>query len=273
MTVLLLSAGWFDSDDDGYLLNDPSNNYKLNLNYEKGFIGVLSHKIQFGVNGTYFDYVAEGGQNVLLPFERFTAEVKIGKSNSFTLLYQPLNIVTEEFLERDITVDSILFPAGTPVALTYGFSFYRLSWLYDFLKSDDRELAFGLSFQIRNANIQFASKDGDLLTVNNNIGPVPILKARGSFPLENKLYFGFEADGFYADGKYITGSANDFIGAIYDASVRMGGELRKNLDGYINLRFVGGGAVGTDESYDGQGDGYTKNWLHTVALSIGFVLK
>jgi len=271
--MLILNAGWFDTEDDGFLLNDPSGNVSLKLNYEKGFIGVISHKIQFGTDGDYFDYVNEGGQNVLLPFERYTAEIALGKRNSLILLYQPLNIMTEELLERDVTVNSVLFPQNTPVILTYGFSFYRLSWLYDLLKSDDRELSVGISFQIRNANIQFASKDGELLTVNNNIGPVPIFKVRGKLPLESKFYFGFEADGFYADGKYITGSANDFVGAIYDGSVRLGKELRKNINGYLNVRFIGGGAVGTDESYDGQGDGYTKNWLHTVSLSLGFMLK
>ena len=33
---------------------------------------------------------------------------------------------------------------------------------------------------------------------------------------------------------------------------------------FLNVRYLGGGAVGTDEDRQrAQGDGYTRNWLHT----------
>lgn len=255
-----------------YLLNKEDSWYLLRMNYERGFLGVLNHTIQFGKNGSVFDYVSEGGQNILFPFKRYTAEVELNNTHVLTFLIQPFDLKTDALLDREIIVDSLVFPERTSMDLRYYFTFYRLSYLYDFKKELNRELAFGLSFQIRNASIVFSSSDGSLLRVNNNIGPVPILKFRWRHPFENGLWMGSEIDGFYASGKYITGSTNDFEGAILDASIRMGFNLKENLDAYLNIRYIGGGASGTSDADIGPGDGYTDNWLKTLSISLGFYL-
>ncbi|WP_258006339.1 hypothetical protein [Mesotoga sp. B105.6.4] len=61
------------------LLNDPHNRYRLELDYEIGFSGVLFHTIQFGQTGTVLDYVKDEGQDVLFPYERYTAGLGIGR--------------------------------------------------------------------------------------------------------------------------------------------------------------------------------------------------
>jgi len=93
------------------------------------------------------------------------------------------------------------------------------------------------------------------------------------YPFNNGFWIGSEVDGFYASGKYITGSQNDFEGAILDASIRTGFELTDYLDGFFNIRYIGGGAKGTENDYDGFGDGFTDNWLKTLSISVGFSLK
>jgi len=250
-----------------------NSNTSISVNYEKGFVWVARHTIQFSTTGTKFDYVEEGNQNVLFPFERYTAELYIGKRHSIVFLYQPLEIITAAGLERDINVNNIIFPAGTVVDLKYGFSFYRLSYLYNIVNNTNRNFSIGASFQIRNASIIFASKDGMLINSSDNIGPVPILKARYRENFNKFLWGEIEADGFYASGKYITGSTNDFVGAIYDVSGRLGININRNTAACINLRYLGGGANGTNNSYVGSGDGFTDNWLHTFSLSLGFYIK
>lgn len=255
------------------ILNDPENPYQFQAGLETGFVGFISHRIQLGLNGTTFDYVEEGGQKNLFFFNRLTAEMKFKGRHTVVLLYQPLNLVTEDVLENDLVTDSLSFPARTPMEFRYGFDFYRASYLYDFAKDPEREIAAGISFQIRNATISFAPKNGDSLRLTQNIGPVPILKFRWREPFDNGMWLGFEADGFYADGRYITGSANDFMGAIFDVSARYGFKLRDGIDSYINLRYLGGGARGQDETVDSYGDGYTDNWLNTVSVTLGFYMK
>lgn len=246
---------------------EVKNNTGFNFSYEKGFIGVLSHKIQFGVDGSEFDYVKEGGQDVLFPYELYAAEINFNNKHSFIFLAQPFDLITTEMFKRDIMIDSLVFPKGTIVDLKYGFTFYRISYLYDF-KKDEKEFSLGLSFQVRNADIIFSSKEKSLFLRNSNIGPVPILKFRGKMPFKNKYWLGGEVDGFYASGKYITGSKNDFVGAIVDGSVKAGAKC-KNLETFLNVRYIGGGASGNENNPNRPGEGYTNNWLKTLALSIG----
>lgn len=255
------------------LINKPDNWYQAQLSLELGFLDVLSHNIQFGSNGTAFDYVKDGSQDVLFPFSRISADIKLNKRHNLTFLVQPFDIQTKAILDKDITIDNQTFAKSTPLDLRYGFTFYRISYLYDFWKADDSELGIGLSFQLRNATIEFASADGELLRSNRNVGPVPIFKFRMKYPFGNGFWVGSEVDGFYASGKYITGSENDFEGAILDASARAGFELTDYLDGFLNIRYIGGGAKGTENNYDGFGDGFTDNWLKTMSVSVGFSLK
>jgi hypothetical protein len=258
---------------DSSLLNHPDRGYRLGLTAEIGTVKALSHRIQFSNNGTMFDYVADGGQDILFPFTRLTADLDIGERHSVVLLYQPLTLLSEVQLQDDLVVDNGTFLAGEALDLKYGFDFYRASWLYDLQADPSRELALGLSLQLRNADIQFTSADGTLRRVNRDLGPVPILKLRTRQPLRGAAWWGFEVDGFYAPIKYINGSDTDVVGAIADASLRVGVPLELGGEAFLNLRYVGGGAEGTSQRYDGPGDGYVENWVHFVALSLGLSLR
>jgi hypothetical protein len=101
---------------------------------------------------------------------------------------------------------------------------------------------------------------------------VPALKVRVKYYLDRLWWVGAEADGVYAAGRGTTGSTSvnsGFVGAILDASVRGGISPRENVDVFLNVRYLGGGAEGTNSSDTGPGDGYTKNWLHTASVSVG----
>jgi len=273
--LLLMMSGYMNLAFGEFFINRNTNWYNLQGGYELGFLDVTGHIIQFDSNGTKFDYTDEGGQGVLFPFSRYTAEINLKRKHSIIFLIQPLDIRTEALMKRDVVIDDLTFPEGSLVKLRYGFTFYRMSYLYDFAEASNKELAIGLSFQIRNATISFASADGSLFRINENVGPVPIFKFRSRHPFNNGMWFGSEVDGFYASGKYLTGSGsdNDFVGAILDASIRFGFELNDNLDSFLNVRYIGGGARGTDEGDPGPGDGYTDNWLNTVSVSLGFYIR
>ena len=266
-TVAPLAASW---------LNDPGNSYEVRVSTEMGFIGVLKHTIQFGKQGTRFDYVADGGQDVLFPFRRISAELHLKPRHTIILLYQPIDVRTETYLTKPLVVDTDTFPTGTPMNLRYGFDFYRVSYQYDFWPKPDRELAVGLSLQVRDASISFAPKDGSRIRAYDDLGPVPALRFRGRLPVTGGSWVGAEIDGFYAQGKVVTGSTNvqsAFRGAILDASLRYGLSLNQSVDAFLNLRYIGGGASGQQTVPRYRGDGYTDNWLGTVALSVGMYIK
>jgi hypothetical protein len=263
------------AQDSGWRLNPPDRWYGLRLSAELGFVGVVKHGIQFGKQGTYVDMREDAGQNVLFPFFRFTGEFVIKARHSLTFLVQPLKLKSTNTPDRELRVDDTVFPADTPMAFKYDFGFYRFGYTYDLLRDPEQELGVGLALQIRNATIDFASRDGELLAASRNIGVVPLLKLRGRWTPRrgHGFWLGAEVDGAYIRGKVISGTRDYFVGALLDASVRAGFKVPRAGDVFVNLRYVGGGARGTDSTPTAGTDGYTENWLHTMALSLGLYLR
>jgi hypothetical protein len=251
--------------------NNPKNQYEFKAIAELGFVGALSHKIQFGKNGTYFDYVKDGGQDVLFNFIRPSLELKVNKRNTYILLIQPLALESTVYLDNDLVVDDLTFPATSSVDLLYGFPFYRFSYLRELLPDHQKwKFGWGGTVQIRNATISFRSTDGALFRTNRDVGIVPALKIRSRYNFTQKAFMELEADGIYAPVSYLNGSDNEVVGAILDASLRTGLKLNDHVDAFLNLRYLGGGAVGESDGQEGPGDGYQRNWLHLGTVSAGF---
>ena len=274
--MLLFPAGvWAGSPDaPDSVINRRDRAVALRLHAEVGFVGVLSHRLKLGSQGTYVDLRRELGQDTLFAYGRFAADLDIGASrrHTITLLYQPLNLETQAVVERDIRVEDAVFTAGTPIDFRYGFPYWRASYLYDFL-ADDREVAIGGGMQIRNANIEYSAQDGSLLRASRNIGPVPLLKFRGRGFVRGGFWLGGEVAGFYAPIRFLNGGRSDVEGAIADASFRAGLAWRRGIDTYINIRYIGGGARGTSSDPGPFSDGFNGNWLHFMALSLGVSLR
>ena len=112
--------------------------FKFRAVSEIGFTSVLAHHIQLGQNGTYFDYVKDGGQDVLFPIVRFSIEMDVNKRNTFILLYQPLRIESQAFLRTDAVFNDITFPASTGINCLYNFPFYRFSYLRELMPNNPR---------------------------------------------------------------------------------------------------------------------------------------
>lgn len=238
---------------------------------ELGYLAVLDHNVQFSSNGTYINYVEEGGQDVLFPVSRLSLELEFNKKHTFTLLYQPLRLETIALLQRDLLIDELVFPAGTAVNFLYNFPFYRISYMKELLSNNERfNFALGASLQLRNATISFESTDGELFRSNRDIGPVPLIKFRTRYNISKLTYTEIEADGIYAPISYLNGSDNEVVGAILDLSLRQGLNVTENVGAFLNLRYIGGGAVGSSDDDPGPGDGYVRNWLHFLTVTTGF---
>jgi hypothetical protein len=239
------------------------------LGAELGFLAVASHIVQLSNDGSRFDYRKDGGQDVLFPFFRLSTDLKFKGRHAIVFLYQPLKLTGETVLSEETVFDGIVFPAGTPLNSTYGFPFWRISYLYDFLRRPGDEVALGFSLQIRDATIVFTSADGTLRASRRDVGPVPAIKFRGRWAFENGVWWGTEIDGIYAPVSGINGSSEEITGALLDASLRVGYDFTNRVSGFLNVRYLGGGAVGTQSDPTPPSDGYTKNWLHFVTVSLG----
>lgn len=239
---------------------------------ELGALFVVSHQYQGGSDGTVFDLRRDGGQASASFSYRLSAEVELFDHHELILLYQPIDLRTRATLTEDFRANGLTFPAGTPMQFRYGFDFYRLSYLYDFLPRADQELALGLSMQLRVADIEFTSLDGELQRTSQNLGPVPLIKARGRYTFDNDVFVGTEIDGI---GIQFPSEQGSVLGLFFDTSLRVGYSPTQFLETFLNVRYVGGGARGPgskplDSAF---GDGYTNNFIHTLNTSIGFALK
>jgi hypothetical protein len=265
---LVLSERAYAHDNvDGWRVAPSSSNVGVRASVDFGGLLPLYHHIQFGRDGTEFDYVADGGQDVIFPVGRLSVELQ-ARRHYITFLYQPLELNSEVVLDRPVTVDGVTFPAETPLDLRYGFPFYRVSYAYDVVPALAWRLALGGSFQLRDATITFTAADGSARRTRRDVGPVPALKALLRYDARSGFFGAFEVDGFYAPVKYINGGDSDVVGAIIDANLRAGYRLSPRADAFLNVRWLGGGAEGSSEPEDFS-DGYNENWLHFLIVSVG----
>jgi len=251
---------------------------------EIGTLTVLSHQYQSGSGGTMFDFVRQGGQDILFPYERYSVELILAGRHRVSFLYQPLTLNTRTVVGRNdtasapIVVDSVSFPLGSQLDLTYGFDFWRASYVYDFVSSGSTTVGAGGSLQIRNASIVFSQADGSARAVQQNIGPVPILKFRASHWFGPDFGLDLDADGFYASSALFNGATRPFEGWIWDVSVSAKARVVAGTTGFLTVRSIGGGARG-DNAYDtttsttSSPGSYTFNSLATLAVTLGVSIQ
>ncbi|MFP4385524.1 MAG: hypothetical protein ACLFST_10430 [Spirochaetia bacterium] len=264
------------------LLNREEASVRVFLEAEFGTVKLLNHTLRLGPEetATNFNFIRQGGQEILFPFKRFTAGIVITDQHRISFLYQPLKIVTQVKFQDDVLIDGTTFESGTAMEISYGFPFYRLTYGYDFFKQDNIDLGIGAAFQLRNASIVFKEigvSDGTGpqadLTVSQNLGPVPALHLFGRYEFENGFYLLLDATGLYASSAIINGADFEFEGSILDASLRAGYFLKHDINAFINLRFLGGSAAGVseypDKNWTDSVTDATANYLSTLSLTLG----
>lgn len=257
------------------------NSIDISATAEIGILKVLYHDIQIGEGTHRFNYMTEGGQELLQLYNRFEVEGLIASRHEVSFLYQPLTLLTQTRVDKNITIDDITFKEDTPLDLKYGFDFFRGTYRYRFLDNGTWRASAGMALQLRNASIIFDGFDtsGDeARVVTQDLGPVPVLSfsARRDDPRGFFLETGL--DGFYAPVRYLNLRDVDVIGWLYDGAVRVGVSMDDYGEFYVSLRFLGGGADGTASSrtrwtQSKQDPRYTRNNLNLAVLSLGVRLK
>ena len=245
---------------------------------ELGFLRALRHGIQIG-EGTYeFDYVREGGQEILLPYSRFEVLANLGERHELAFLYQPLTLVTATRIDRSggITIDNVVFADDTPLNLKYGFDFYRLTYRFRLL-DECWTLSLGGGLQLRNASIVFDGFDTDgeeARVITQDLGPVPVISLALRRSFANERFFESTIEGFYAPVRYLNLRDVDVVGWLYDVSFKAGAPLAGVGEVFLVARFLGGGADGTagEGRYWTQSQAeprFTNNVLDLVIVGLG----
>lgn len=240
---------------------------------ELGVLGVVNHRIMYSRENTHFDYVKEGGQDNLVTYQRYTAEMKMNDGARLRFVYQPLELRSRTALRRDIRVDNVPFAAGTPTQFVYSFPYYRGTYLWETWTSDRTTLHLGLGLQIRNAKTEFQTLDGKTLVSNRGVGPVPLLALSLGYRLSPTLALEFEAEGNHASSAILNGDdADETTGALIDTSLKLSSQINERFRTFASVRYISGGSRGTTRERDNPtGDGYSSNWIDLAAVSVGLV--
>ena len=113
--IFSLTSPIFASQNQS-IINEEDSPVQFFVDYEKGFVSVLSHTIQISKTSPEFNYVTQGGQEILFPFERINVGAVIGSALPFILtppapfnVKAPAVVVKLEAAPPLIPIDPIIF--------------------------------------------------------------------------------------------------------------------------------------------------------------------
>lgn len=106
-------------------------------------------------------------------FFRVRAGLNFGQRNTLWVLVAPLSLDGSGSLPYRLEYNGASFPAGLPLASSYRFNSYRLSYQYRVRESQKLKIGLGFTAKIRDAGIRI--EGGGLKSEKTNVGFVPII--------------------------------------------------------------------------------------------------
>ena len=244
--------------------NEKSFRPKLTLEY--GRFKIIKNLIQFGEEGSKFDFIKEGGQENLYPHMRFYIETPLNSQKLFLkILYQSFFIETFSRLRRNISLDDKVIEEEKAIDCQYNFPFTRLSLLYTWLHNH-QTVRFGPSLQIRNASIIITTADGNTRVGRLGTGLVGLFSLVHEYKFES-LRLKTELDGL---GQI---KEKDRGGYLYEFSFSILKKQHKDYDLLSGLRYFTGGYAGQNSSTSALQGNYTKNYVESLSFFLGLSYK
>lgn len=195
-------------------------NTAYNLPWEKFniqagvFFAALDDKVQVGVGGAGVlvdveDVLGIKAQNTVF---RVGGDYRFGEKrlHRVDLEYFYFNRSANKTLGQDITVDNVVFNAGTNVDSTFNFQILKAAYSYSFFQDDRMDLAASIGlfvmpikFEVNAVNV--ASKNKELKFT----APLPVLGLRGDFAITPRWFFRSKIEFFYLEYQNFTGGLMD----------------------------------------------------------------
>jgi hypothetical protein len=190
---------------------------QASLDLETGAVGTGYNNVRIpGDQGTLFSLKDDFKSKTEI-FFRVRVNYTIKSRHTLSLLYAPLETVSNGNLPFDLLFEGVTFPANTDLRGTYKFNSYRLTYRYEIVLKPKFEFGLGFTAKIRDARISLAS--AGLLGEKANVGFVPIINFRMLWKPDEKVGILLEGDALAAP----QGRAEDvLIAATYRISDHLG---------------------------------------------------
>ncbi len=171
------------------------------------------------------------------PFAAFrgTLWYDLGPRSSLRVLAAPLRTTATVRQGEPVAFNGTVFPADTPIDVTYVFNSYRLSWVYRFPSSGPVSFRAGLTAKVRDAKIELAG--GGVTSSKTNTGVVPLLYGGVKWQMSDTLALDLDVDALAASQ-----------GRAEDVALRLEARLSPKVDVFAGVRTLEGGAD-NDEVY------------------------
>ena len=141
-------------------------------------------------------------------FVRGRVLYSFGSRNTFSVLVAPLMLKASGKIPTAVQFQDKTFGANTPLDAEWKFNSYRLTYRYDFAKSEQIELGVGLTAKIRDAKISLSG--GGASSAKTDLGFVPLINFRFLWNPGSGLGLLVEADALAAP----QGRAEDVLAAV-----------------------------------------------------------
>jgi hypothetical protein len=190
---------------------------QASFDLESGAVGTGYNNVRIpGDQGTLFSLKDDLVSKTEI-FLRLRFNYTIKSRHTLSLLYAPLETVSNGNLPDEILFEGVTFPANTNLTGTYKFNSYRLTYRYEIVLKPKFEFGLGFTAKIRDAKIALASTL--LESEKTNVGFVPIINFRMLWKSGEKFGILLEGDALAAP----QGRAEDvLIAATYRVSDRLG---------------------------------------------------
>lgn len=220
------------------VIASPSSYAQWHIDIETGFVLPGYNDVRIpNETGTLFSLTDELETDPN-PFFRARVIYAINDRHSIAVLVAPLRLQAEGKVNRSVRFEEEEFPANTPLTGKYRFDSYRLTYRYDFHRSENLCAGIGITAKIRDASI---SLEGDEKKAEKkNTGFVPLINFRLRWIFAKRFSLNFDGDALASPQGQ--GRAEDVLLAVqYD--------LNRNIDFKIGYRILEGGAD-VDEVYN-----------------------
>lgn len=158
--------------------------------------------------GTFFSMIDDLGGEEAQAYYRLRATWAINERHEISALFAPLSFDFSGEFSQPVNFVDRDFAAGVPTSGKYTFNSYRLTYRYNFWRSENLTFGLGLTAKVRDAEIEL--QQGGLTRSDSNVGLVPLINFKLDWKFAPSWHLLFEGDALAAS----QGRAEDVMLAV-----------------------------------------------------------
>lgn len=216
------------------LSSSPAARAEVEFDVETGAVWAGKADVTIPSNGgTPFSMTDDLGGDDVQAYYRLRTTWLINDRHEVSALFAPLSFDFSGDFSHPVHFVGRDFAAGVPTDGRYTFNSYRLTYRYNFWRSENLTFGLGLTAKVRDAEIEL--RQGRLTRSDSNVGLVPLINFKLDWRFAPRWHLLFEGDALAASQ-----------GRAEDVMLALSHQLTDNLALRAGYRLLEGGADNGD---------------------------